>query len=151
MSLYNFLFGEHEEATVLLGMIGVTRENFKRYRDVQLNQEGDIITVLTRIGGGNRKDYADVFKQIKKNQYYIKNYDDNFDKTYCYFEFKVPEKYKEACKSMAPKEKPLTLKEKFDKEIEEMDKEGTDAARRANELTEQILNALANGDESMTV
>lgn len=51
MSLYNVLFGENEEATVLLGMIGATREDFGRYRDVYLNTEGNKIIVLTRVGG----------------------------------------------------------------------------------------------------
>ena len=48
MSLYNALFQENEDATALLGMIGCTREIFQRYRDVNLNHEGPVITGMTR-------------------------------------------------------------------------------------------------------
>lgn len=51
MSLYNRLFQENEDATALLGMISCTRDMFQRYRDVFLNVEGNVITVLTRLGG----------------------------------------------------------------------------------------------------
>lgn len=51
MSIYNALFSENEDATALLGMIGCTRNEFMRYRDVYLNVTGDIITVVSRIGG----------------------------------------------------------------------------------------------------
>ena len=94
MSLYNRLFQENEDATALLGMISCTRKMFQRYRDVHLNTEGDTITVLTRLGGENRKDYQEVFDAMKCSPYYIGDYDDVFDETYCYFDFSVPEKYK---------------------------------------------------------
>lgn len=151
MSLYNILFSENEEATALLGMIGVTREDFQRYRDVNLNPEGNVITVLTRIGGGNRRDYKDVFKIMKKNPNYIKNYDDGFDKTYAYFEFKVPEKYKQACKMMAPKERQLTLKEMFDKEIEESKIPGSEASKRMDKIVESILGSIENGNHFISL
>ena len=48
MSLYNRLFGENPDAMALLGMIGTTRNDFKRYRDVNLNKDGNIIIVTTR-------------------------------------------------------------------------------------------------------
>ena len=115
MSLYNKLFGENEDATALLGMLSLTRKDFERYRDVYLNKKGTKMIVLTRIGGGNRKDYKDVFKNIKKHPEYIKNYDDKFDKTYAYFEFDVPEKYKYTCKSIAPKEDRLSVGDMFKK------------------------------------
>ena len=38
MSLYNRLFGENPDATILLGMLGLTRDSFGRYRDCFLNQ-----------------------------------------------------------------------------------------------------------------
>ena len=144
MSLYNRLFGENEEATALLGMISCTRNTFMRYRDVYLNPEGNIITVTTRIGGPNRKDYAQVFKDIIRNENYIRNYDDNFDNTYCYFEFKVPDKYSQACKSMAPKENRLSVGEMFKKEVEEADIPGSPASKRMEALANEIFNKSKN-------
>lgn len=92
MSLYNKLFDENKDAMALLGMIELTRNDFQRYRDVWLNKEGTIITVFTRLGGNNRKEYKQVFENIRKNPYYVQDFDDNFDETYAYIRFKVPEK-----------------------------------------------------------
>ena len=146
MSLYNVLFGENADAVPLLGMIGVTRDDFQRYRDVYLNPEGNKITVLTRLGGCNRGDYKEVFKMMKKNPNYIKNYDDKFDHTYTYFEFKVPEKYLQACKMMAPKEERLSLKKMFEKEIEESKVPGSEASKRMDKIVESILGSIESGN-----
>ena len=84
MSLYNRLFNENKDATALLGMINCTRNDFMRYRDVYLNKTGTIITVVARIGGYNRKEYEYVLNNVRKNVYYKKDFDDNFDNTYTY-------------------------------------------------------------------
>ena len=144
MSLYNRLFGENENAMPLLGMINTTRTQFQRYRDVFLNKEGTIITVLTRLGGGNRSDYEEVFKKMRANDYYIKDYDDDYDSTYCYFEFKVPEHYLEVCKKLAPTEDRLSIKEMFDKEVEEAQIPGSAASKRMDEIGKMIADALEN-------
>lgn len=146
MSLYNTLFGENEDATALLGMINLTRNDFQRYRDVHLNVAGTIITVLTRIGGNNRKDYRQVFTNIRRNEFYVKDFDDNFDNTYAYFQFKVPEKYAKTCKHIAPKEERKTIKELFDKEIHDMQIPGTEAFERAEKLARQIMGNIESGN-----
>lgn len=146
MSLYNKLFGENEDATALLGMLSLTRQEFERYRDVYLNKKGTKIIVLTRIGGDNRKDYKDVFKNIKKHPYYIKNYDDKFDKTYAYFEFNVPEKYQYTCKTIAPKEERLSVGDMFKKELAEAQIPGTEAYKRAEKIMEEIVENIKRGN-----
>jgi hypothetical protein len=145
LSLYNILFGENEDAMALLGMISCTRNIFQRYRDVYLNKEGTIITVLTRIGGANRKDYKQVFKDIKRNPYYIRNYDDNFDNTYCYFEFKVPDKYKFTCYKMRPKKDRPSVSDMFKQEIKDAEVPGSEASKRMEKLAEQIFNNMDDG------
>lgn len=145
MSLYNRLFEENEDATALLGMLELTRNDFQRYRDIWLNKEGTIITVFTRLGGGNRKEYKQVFKNIKKNKNYIKDFDDDFDETYAYFQFRVPEKYKKVCKQIAPKEDAPSFQEKFTKTLEEMSKPGTDAYKKSEEIANIISDAINNG------
>lgn len=146
MSLYNQLFGEDENATALLGMINVTRNDFGRYRDVHLNKEGTKITVTTRLGGGNRDDYKQVFINMAKNENYIDNYDDAFDNTYCYFVFRVPEKYLKTCQTIAPKEDPLTVGELFKKEVEEAKTPGTPAAQRMEEIARKIIKEIESGN-----
>lgn len=147
MSLYNRLFGENEDATALLGMVSVTRNDFQRYRDVHLNKEGTEIIVTTRLGGGNRNYYRQVFTNMKKNENYIKDEDDKFDNTYCYFRFKVPEKYADTCKKIAPKEDQPSVGEMFKREIEESKKPGTAAAKRMEALASAIFDSMESGDQ----
>ena len=145
MSLYNRLFQENEDAMALLGMISCTRDMFQRYRDVFLNVEGNVITVLTRLGGGNRKDYQEVFDAMKCSPYYIRDYDDVFDETYCYFDFSVPEKYKKTCKMMAPKEEWPGIKAIFEKEIAESKIPGSNDEKRMDQIAASIFGALEAG------
>lgn len=146
MSLYNRLFGENKEAPVLLGFIGLNKGIFMRYRDVYLNKDGTIITVITRTGGSNRKDYRQSFTDIRKNINYIRDYDDEFDSTYCYFEFKVPEKYKQTAMQISPKENRISVGDMFKKEIEEAKIPGSPAAKRQEEIADLIIGAMIKGD-----
>ena len=146
MSLYNKLFGENENAMALLGIIELTRNDFQRYRDVYLNKSATIRTVLERIGGDNRKNFKQVFINIRKNKWYIRDFDDNFDNTYTYIQFKIPEKYQYTCKMIAPKEEELTVGEKFKKEVEEADIPGTDAYKRMDAIAKQIMDEIEKGN-----
>ena len=146
MSLYNKLFGENENAMALLGIIELTRNDFQRYRDVYLNKSATIITVLARIGGDNRKNFKQVFINIRKNKWYIRDFDDNFDNTYTYIQFKIPKKYQYTCKMIAPKEEELTVGEKFKKEVEEADIPGTDAYKRMDAIAKQIMGEIEKGN-----
>ena len=146
MSLYNKLFGEHPDATALLGMIEVTRNDFKRYRDVYLNKEGNVITVITRLGGKNKNNYMQVFIDMQKNKHYIKDFEDDLDNTYCYFSFRVPEKYLNTTKYMSPNDEPLSVGDKFKKEIEEARIPGSPAAKRQEEIAEWIMKNIIEGN-----
>lgn len=146
MSLYNQLFGENEDAMALLGMLNLTRNDFQRYRDIWLNKNGTIITVLARIGGNNRKDYRQVFTNIRKNKCFIKDFDDNFDDTYAYFQFKVPEKYKYTCEMIAPKEERLSVGDMFKKEIKEAKIPGSEANKRMDKIANDIMKNIENGN-----
>lgn len=146
MSLYNRLFGENEEAHVLLGFVGLNKGIFMRYRDCFLNPEGTVVTVISRIGGGNRKDYRQTFTDLKKNENYVCDYDDAFDSTYCYFEFKVPDKYLDTAKKMAPEEVRLSVGEMFKKEVEDSKIPGSDAEKRMAEIADLIFGAIESGE-----
>lgn len=146
MSLYNKLFGENENAMALLGMIELTRNDFQRYRDTYLNKSATIITVVARIGGDNRKSHRQVFTNVRKNKWYIRDFDDNFDNTYTYIQFKVPEKYQYTCKKIAPKQEELTVGGKFKKEIKEAQIPGTEASKRADKIAEYIMNEIEKGN-----
>lgn len=82
-----------------------------RFRDIYLNEDGTKIILFTRNGGGNRESYFYIFDILKTHPNYITDYDDDFDCTYAYIEFSVPEEYKEALKQLSTGEKPKTLQE----------------------------------------
>lgn len=146
MSLYNMLFGTNEDASALLGMIEVNKEYFDRFRDVELTQAGEVIRVFTRLGGGNRDYYKKTWKKIQNHKLYIKDYDDDFDGTYAYIEFKVPEKFLETTKKMF-KGDPESFENKFKKELEDMDKPGTKASENAEKIANIITNAIKDGNK----
>lgn len=145
MSLYNKLFGMNEDTPILLGMIGVNREYFERFRDVELINNATIIRVFTRLGGANRKEYQDTWDKIHIHELYSADYDDGFDETYAYIEFKIPEKYKETAKKMS-KGEPISFKEKFEKELKEMDTPGSEAFKKAEKIAEEIIKNIEGGN-----
>lgn len=146
MSLYNQLFGENEDAMALLGMLSLTRNDFQRYRDVYLNKEGNKIIVLTRLGGNNAKYYRQVYMNMRRHKYYIKDYDDEFDNTYAYFEFKVPKEYENTCKSIAPSEDRLTVSAMFEKEIKEAENPNSEAAKKIEKIADEIIKNIKNNN-----
>jgi hypothetical protein len=129
--LYNMLFGENENADILLEFLKLNRAIFGRYRDCYLNHDGSKIIVLTRCGGSNRDDYDEVFTMARSHDLYLTDYDDPIDETYCYFEFGVPYKFEGQCKKLANGQEPLTVGERFEKEAEEMNIPGSDAEKNS--------------------
>lgn len=146
-NMYNQMHGENKDAVALLGMIGCTREMFCRYRDTYICDNGNNIIVYTRLGGSNRPDYKETIEIIRTNPNYLEDYDDDFDETYAYFKFKVPENYLDTTKKMY-KGEPETIKQKFDRELEDMNKPGTEAYERAQRMAKFFENAINNDDGS---
>lgn len=91
-----------------------------RFRDIHLNDDGSRIILYTRNGGGNRPYYRYVFDLLRKHPNYDTDYDDDFDCTYAYIEFTIPDQYKELCQMLATGEKPETIHAKFSTLIESM-------------------------------
>jgi len=124
MSLYSLLHGMNKSAGLLLKVLDLDQPNGKwdtgRFRDIYLNSDGTKIILLTRNGGGNRKDYFP--EKIVNHPNYITDYDDDFDCTYACIEFSVPEQFKELVSKLSSGVEPLTLKEKSDKTMAELEK-----------------------------
>lgn len=140
MSLYNNLFGENPEAAVLLGVISQNKRDFMRFRDIWLNKAGNRITVYTRCGGSNRKDYKQMYDKMKKNSLYISDEDDSYDDTYSLIYFKVPEKHIELCKKIAPQDEPPTSEELWDRYFERLNDPTSKESLNMNKFIEQIVN-----------
>lgn len=145
MSLYNMLFNENQETAVLLGMLGVNKDFFARFRDVDLIKDGTIIRVFTRLGGGNREYYEDEWDEIRCHSLYIKDYDDDYDETYAYIEFNIPEEYKETAKKMF-KGEPLSFQEKFEKQLEDLKNPNSQASKVAEQIVDKINDAMESGN-----
>ena len=94
--LYNVLFGWNPACVMLAPML--TDENpqqfFPRFRDCYLSEDEDHIEIYTRVGGGNRDDYADEIEKLCSMPTYVSDEDDDFDYTYATFTFGVPEEWR---------------------------------------------------------
>lgn len=99
--LYNMLAGYNPACLWLAPML--TDENpqdfFPRFRDCWLS-DSDTIIIFTRVGGGNRSNGPDDEWSYGEEKLYdmptfIRTWDDDFDNTYGYYEFGVPEEWKE--------------------------------------------------------
>jgi len=124
--LYNMMFGVNPLSKVYLQMVGLEIDDVGRFRDCFLSENGEVITVYTRNGGGNRECYCDPDyedgddkmsdvdmygekhfprclylknERMTQNEFYVSNHDDDFDCTYAYFEFRVPDEFKDFTKN----------------------------------------------------
>ena len=92
MSLYNMMNGFNPACVLIMPMLGRKQQEYPRFRDCFITEEGNI-AIFTRVGGGNRNcGYGE--EALYEDENFLKTYDDDFDSTYGYYEFKVPEKWK---------------------------------------------------------
>ena len=92
MSLYNMLMGFNPACVVIMPMLGRKQEEYPRFRDCFVTEEGNI-AIYTRVGGGNR-DCGYGEEELYEDENFITTYDDEYDSTYGTYEFRVPEKWK---------------------------------------------------------
>ena len=126
MSLYNILHGVDDLAPILLKILDLDQPDGKfdtgRFRDIYLNEDGTKIILLTRNGGGNRDDYQNIFDSLEADHpNYITDFDDDFDSTYAYIEFSIPDQFKEDLKALATGKKPKNMFEKTNEAIAALD------------------------------
>lgn len=93
MSLYNALMGFNPACVVFMPMLGRHQDEYPRFRDCFISDDEKRIVIYTRVGGGNR-DCGFGEEELYKDENFVKTYDDDFDSTYGYYEFNVPERWK---------------------------------------------------------
>lgn len=143
MSFYDIMNkGSNENAHKLLNLIGLKDTDFPRYRDTSLWNNNTEIRVITRAGGGNREEYQSNIDELKNNEYYLRDEDDDFDSTYAYIFFKVPEQYLETVKDIKTDER--TMKQKTDDTIKDLDKMTPEEL--SNHPLTKILRQIESGD-----
>jgi len=124
-NMYELIQGVSQAALYFLPLLNKHPEDYPRFRDCfmiehhfqikdelpcmlpkeQIDLKKDLalnnIYILTRVGGGNRDDYKEEIEKLRKNEFYIKDYDDDFDCTYATFVFKIPPEFKQDVNNLA--------------------------------------------------
>ena len=91
-NMYNMLCGYNPSCFLFLPMLGRKKEDYPRFRDCFITDEGNI-GLYTRVGGNNRHcGFGE--EELYKDPNFLTTYDDDYDDTYATYEFSVPEKYK---------------------------------------------------------
>ena len=93
MSLYNLLNGYNPACVIIMPMLGRKQDEYPRFRDCFVSEDEKTIVIYTRCGGGNR-DCGFGEEKLYEDPNFVRTYDDDFDRTYGFYEFKVPEKWK---------------------------------------------------------
>lgn len=72
-----------------------------RFRDVHLEDDGKVVAVYTRNGGGNRGWLWWVWELLQRHPQYLGDKDDEFDSTYATIRFRTPDEFLEKTSELA--------------------------------------------------
>lgn len=93
MSLYNMVNGFNPACVMIMPMLGRRADEYPRFRDCFVSEDGQNIVIYTRVGGGNRNcGFGE--EELYEDENFLRTYDDEGDSTYGFYEFKVPDKWK---------------------------------------------------------
>ena len=181
MSLYNAIYGSNPFGAILLELIGVGGNDYPipRLRDVHLAEDRRSIVVFTRTGGGNDECYcrgsfgrnseeveklgpADHFdgcyramtQQLRSHPLYQRDEYDDFDQTYAYFYFEIPEVAQEAVNEIpAAGIRTESFGKSFQALIRRLQDGDTDDERiqRMLEVGERIIRGIRSGKKEIGV
>lgn len=113
MSLYNYLVGFNPACIFFMPILGRKQEQYPRFRDCFLSDDGKHIDIYTRVGGGNRNcGYGE--EELYRDPNFVETFDDDYDSTYATYRFNVPEIWKS--------DFDLVCKKEFDKTSAEYQK-----------------------------
>lgn len=96
--------GVNPATFLILPMLGKHPDEYPRFRDCFVNEKKQIV-VLTRVGGNNRNcGYGE--ETIEQDKNFVKTYDAEWDNTYGYYVFNVPDEWKDDLDKFLNGEKP---------------------------------------------
>jgi hypothetical protein len=167
MSLYNMMFEISPSAGLTLEVLKLTPGDIPRFRDAYFDADENKLVIYTRTGGGNREYYGSpdgydnegyegpFNSDLEAHPNYIDDQDDDFDCTYAYFNFSIPDEFKpifEMFKSLGAGQESNPT-EKFAKMIEDLQAgKSTPETERALEvgksIVEQITKALDGNNDA---
>lgn len=98
------LHGVNPATFYILPMLGRHPDEYPRFRDCGVTEDGKIL-VLTRVGGGNRNDgYGE--EELYKDPHFVETFDAEWDSTYGYYVFNVPDEWKKDFDAILKGERP---------------------------------------------
>lgn len=138
MSFYGYLFGQNPDTNKLKSVLELNKYPLGNFLDIYLNEDKSKIYVITKNGGVNRQHepieegfipgtniillnsesdkcpcVGCVMKyKVSLHPNYLKDYDDDFDESYAYIEYFIPEKQKNIVNKLKGGKIP-TIREKF--------------------------------------
>lgn len=163
--LYNMLFGTNPASQYLLAAIGFNLENqsgwpLSRFRDTYANEDGTKVFVFTRNGGLPFEDQVMINEKLTQHPNYVKHWLDEFDSTYCTYEFNVPEEFLKITKQIAEMTDTMPPMQRFKKLMDDMTNNKSNeqvdhAVNAGNKILDAILSAtdqtVEHGDGSVEV
>lgn len=92
MSLYNLMHEYNTACILFLPMLGRRYDEYPRFRDCFISEDGKHIDIYTRVGGNNRESgYGE--EVLYEDENFVTTFDDDYDNTYGTYRFKVPDKW----------------------------------------------------------
>jgi hypothetical protein len=96
MGLYNMVHGVNQCTFFILPMLGEKHtDEYPRFRDCAIDLDGEHpeIHVLTRVGGPNRgQGFGE--EELMQHPNFLRTFDAKEDRTYGYYVFSVPDKFR---------------------------------------------------------
>lgn len=84
--------GYNPACVLFLPMLGRRSEEYPRFRDCFISEDGKHIDIYTRVGGNNRESgYGE--ETLYEDENFVTTFDDDYDNTYGTYRFKVPDKW----------------------------------------------------------
>ena len=107
MSFYNMLRGFNPACYIFLPMLGRKQNEYPRFRDCFVDEDEKHILIYTRVGGGNRGcGYGE--EKLYEDPNFVDTWDDEYDNTYGFYKFKVPERWQKDFDAMMEGDGDLT-------------------------------------------
>jgi len=148
------LFGVNPLAGTVLSALNFSQDQIPRLRDAYFDAEENQLVIYTRTGGGNREVYEEFNDEnedgpwnstMQEHPNFIRDEDDDFDCTYAYFYFSIPESFAPLFKTFKDlgAGKDANPTERFAKMIEDLSNGGDSPdAKRALEVGKTIVEQL---------
>lgn len=132
MSMYNMINGYNPSVQLALVLLEINPKDISRFRDAYIDIKNEQIVIFTRTGGSKDPETYDnraCFPNdiLENHKLFISTKDDDFDPTYAYYYFKIPEDKKiEVLKIMKDKgiktEETIDLKKQVEDFVKRMEK-----------------------------